>query len=103
MLVEGDPLVLVDEEGGVAVTQGHVDDLPQRGGGVLPDVGRHTPDVDLLHLEELAWGRQEGIRLGDGHGRGVLVASDAAGTAAVGGGHVVSLPLVGTWSKTAAR
>ena len=92
VLREGGPLVLVDQEDGVAVAERHVEDGPERGRRVLPGPGGHAADVELLHLEELAGRRQRGVGLRHGHGRGVLA-----------GAHSAPFSVVPEWSKIAAR
>ena len=67
VLLEGDPLVLVDEEGGVTVRAARRQDVPEGGGGVLPHRGPHPADLDLDDLEHLIGGCQLLIGFGDRH------------------------------------
>ena len=93
VLGEGRPLVLVDEEDGVAVTERHVNDGPQRRGCVLPRPGGHAADVQFLHLEKLARCGELRVGFGDGHGRRIIGA----------GAHPFSSPFGTARSKTAPR
>jgi hypothetical protein len=61
VLGEGGPLVLVDEEGGVAVAEGQIEDGAQRRRRVLPGAGGDAADVALFHLEQLAGGGQRAL------------------------------------------
>ena len=58
VVVEGDVLVLVDEEVGRTVPAGELEDVGRARGGVLPHPGSDAADLDLFHLEDLARGRQ---------------------------------------------
>ena len=74
VLGEAGPLVLVDQEGGVAVAEGQVEDGAQRRRGVLPRAGGDAPDGALLHFEQLARRRQGRVGLGEGNAAaGVLL------------------------------
>ena len=65
VLGERRPLVLVHQEGGVAVGERHVEHGPQRRGSVLPRPGRDAEEVALLHLEDLARCGERRGRLGE--------------------------------------
>ena len=71
VLGEAQLLVLVDDEGGLAVGPAQLEDRPQARWGVLPHSRGPPGDLHLLDLEQLAGSGEGGGGVGDGqcHGR----------------------------------
>jgi hypothetical protein len=67
VLLEGEALVLVDEEIPRCVHHRHVEDDPQAGGRVLPHSHLQAVDGRALGFEHLAGRGQQCVRLGDRH------------------------------------
>ena len=66
MLLEGEHLVFVHDEGGVAPTAARLENHPQGFGRVLPDAQLGPEDVGLVHLEHRRRRRERSVGLGDG-------------------------------------